>query len=63
MLNNIEIRYKSKQDKIKIQLIKDLENINTNTKLLSFLLEDYFLKKDKITEYKMKLLQEKIKNP
>jgi len=62
MTDIIEIRYKSNSDKIKIKEIKEMEKIPTNTKLFSFLLEDYFRKLEMIQSLKLKALQIKIRN-
>ena len=62
MTDIIEIRYKSNSDKAKIKEIREIEKIPTNTKLFSFLLEDYFRKLDMIQSLKLKALQIKIRN-
>jgi hypothetical protein len=62
MTDIIEIRYKSNSDKAKIKEIREIEKIPTNTKLFSFLLEDYFRKLEMIQSLKLKALQIKIRN-
>jgi hypothetical protein len=49
---NIEIRYHSPIDLKEIHRIKDKEGIVTNTKLLTFLLQDYTNKRNEILKLK-----------
>mgnify|MGYP001185576941 CR=1 FL=1 len=49
---NIEIRYHSPNDLMIINRIKNHEGINTKTKLITFLLNDYFSTRKEILKLK-----------
>jgi hypothetical protein len=58
----INIKYQSTQDENKIEKIKESEDINTNTKTFSFLLDNYFSNKIEIQNLKSTIIRLRLKN-
>lgn len=58
---NIEIRYHSPEDLQMINTIKTSEDIPTKTKLLKFLLNDYYASRKKILKLKSDNIRLQIK--